>query len=63
MVFYRCRRPGSLKIGAVTDAHSSCVLPVDGRRRAFPLDGERLDRGETLWNAFNFHLLWVSVRS
>jgi hypothetical protein len=30
--------------------HPSCILPIEGRSeiKAFPLDGERLDRGESL---------------
>jgi hypothetical protein len=29
--------------------HPSCILPIEGRgNQAFPLDGERLDRGESL---------------
>jgi hypothetical protein len=30
--------------------HPSCILPIEGEERikAFPLDGERLDRGESL---------------
>ena len=38
-----------LKIG-LTLLHPSCILPIEGRSeiKAFPLDGERLDRGESL---------------
>jgi hypothetical protein len=30
--------------------HPSCILPIEGEEgiKAFPLDGERLDRGESL---------------
>ncbi len=70
MVFYRCRRPGSFE-NRSGDGRSTPPVSSPSRGgagicasiRAFPLDGERLDRGETLWNAFNFHLLWTSVRS
>ena len=36
-----------MKIGAGGLRHPSCILPVEGRSgsEAFPLDGERLDRG------------------
>jgi len=61
---YSCCPGTFFENGAVT-LHPLLYPPhrEEERIRAFPLDGERLDRGETLWNAFNFHLLWVSVRS
>jgi hypothetical protein len=47
--FFELLKLSPLKIG-LTLLHPSCILPVEGRSeiKAFPLDGERLDRGESL---------------